>query len=169
MYDTCYVDISCAGEPAGRPRVAWGPCVAALRLHRQRLIAEHRRCTHLRRLLRARLDLTIAEAVDVPALGRALTTTHTFEHGLPSFGDMKLLVSGATHGPGGAPADLVDRLQELEDAIRRLSTYSDALLRDIDDATVRFVEALAADPASGLHQQLVRPALIVSAGVAPAS
>lgn len=135
------------------------PSLAALRLHRQGLIAEHRRCGHLRRLLRARLDLTVVETMPVPvaASTRTAAAPGTADRRLcgddpPSTIDILLLVAGAAHATDGSgvPTDLVGRLQELEVALRGLAMYSEELQRDIDAVTLCFVEALAADPSSCL-------------------
>ena len=78
-----------------------------------------------------------------------------------------MLVAGSarTRDDAGDPVDLVGRLQELEVALRSLSMYADTLLRNIDDITVCFVRALAADPASCLHS--ARAASLTSTAGAP--
>ena len=166
-----------AGEPAARTRPG-AANIAALRLHRQGLIAEQRRCAHLRRLLRARLDLTIVETMAVPVSGctrpRARATASTgaplWGQDPPSTSEILVLVAGSarTRDEAGDPVDLVGRLQELEVALRRLSMYADTLLRDIEDITVCFVRALATDPASCLHHATTA-SLTTTAGVAAGS
>lgn len=113
--------------------------MATLRRRRRALLVEDRRCAHLRRLLRARMDLTVAEAVDTPALMCSPVDP-------PSTVDVLMLAALRDTGAG----DLGSRLQELEVALRRLGSYSEALHSQIDDATDLLVEALAADPSSCL-------------------
>jgi len=143
--------------PAGPP-AAVASTAAALRRHRQELLQEHGHCVYLRRLLRARLDLTVAEIVELPSLMRPWLSARP----LPSTVSLLVLAvlagdpaqdpSSQDHGSQDHGGDLVARLRALQLAIRQLGDRCAMLQTEIDDATALFVEALVANPGSSLDR-----------------
>jgi hypothetical protein len=142
------------GEPTLPPTEV--VAVAGLRERRRVLAGELHRCSHLRRLLRARLDLTVAETLEELVCAEAAGPT-ALQGPVPTWPPlpsaavetMVLRVLAAT-APQGAPDDIVTRLHGLDLAMRHLVAHVDALQGQIDDVTAAYVGALGADPTACL-------------------
>lgn len=152
--DTSNVNSSAAAEPAP-PSPDPVTTVAGLRERRQALVGQVRHCTHLRRLLRARLDLTVARVLEqasgqVPFdVSGAHPPVSSWSQPSSAVEAVVLQVLAATRADAG-PDDLVHRLEGLEQAMRHLGFHVDALQSELDDVTARYVGALGADPAACL-------------------
>lgn len=127
--------------------------VDGLRERRLAVVAELRRCSHLRRLLRARLDLTIAQVLEEPAgpLGALpdpllLRATSPWTTAM----EVTVLQTLASTLAGDGRDDLVPRLEHLDLALRDLRFHVEALQAELEDVTARYVGALGADPAACL-------------------
>lgn len=129
--------------------------VSDLRLDRRALRAEHARVTWWRRLVRARLDLAVAQAARPQTLGEDVTFQLPLEVGVEVPRPAALAaVLGGTEGV----AD-VDRLNELRALDAQLSTYAAGVEAALTRATDRLIARLAVDPevaVVGLREPLGR-------------
>ena len=126
-----------------------------LRLDRRALRAERARVAWWRRLVRARLDLAVAQAARPQTLGEEMAFQLPLDVGLdvPRPAALAAVLDAVTD------AGTVERLGELRALDEQLSTYAagvdDALVR----ATDRLITRLAADPGAvvaGLREPLGR-------------
>lgn len=109
-----------------------------LRHRRRQLLAEAAKASYWRRLVQARLDLTVATTAAVDELVPLVVP------GLPCPpSDLAWLVGGTT-------TDTVTTLLALDCAQRTLDAYAGAVRIAADDATRELVEWYTADPASCL-------------------
>lgn len=111
-----------------------------LREHRLGLRAEQVRSRYLRRLLQARLDLTVAATVGAHVQERTTGWDVTELPEPPSADEVSRLVR---HGGG---EDLGAHLDALRDALGRMTTYEDALERECAVSTTHLVAALSRVP-----------------------
>ncbi|MEZ0447009.1 hypothetical protein [Cellulomonas sp. ICMP 17802] len=129
--------------------------VSDLRLDRRALRAEHARVTWWRRLVRARLDLAVAQAARPQTLGEDVAFQLPLEVGVEVPRPAALAaVLGGTDGV----AD-VDRLHELRALDAQLSTYAAGVEAALARATDRLIARLAANPevvVVGLREPLGR-------------
>jgi hypothetical protein len=124
-----------------------------LRLDRHALRAERARVAWWRRLVRARLDLAVAQAVRPAALGEEMAFQLPLDVGL------EVPRPAALAAVLGAGTDAVDRLRELRALDEQLSTYAAGVEDALTRATDRLITRLAADPAvvvAGLQEPLGR-------------
>ncbi|WP_315095433.1 hypothetical protein [uncultured Cellulomonas sp.] len=129
--------------------------VSDLRLDRRALRAEHARVTWWRRLVRARLDLAVAQAVRPHTLGEDVAFQLPLEVGIDVPRPAALAAVLASTDPG---AD-VGRLDELRALDEQLSTYADGVEAALVRATDRLIARLAVDPGvvvTGLRDSLGR-------------
>jgi hypothetical protein len=132
--------------------------VRDLRLDRRALRAEHARVTWWRRLVRARLDLAVAQAARPQTLGEDVAFQLPLEVGLDVPRPAALAAVLADGGPEGVSAD-VGRLHELRALDEQLSTYAAGVEAALTRATDRLITRLAVDPAvvvAGLREPLGR-------------
>lgn len=114
-----------------------GATAAPTRERRHELRAERERCRYLRRLLQARLDLAVAQAVGAhtdPGTADLLAGSPV----PPSVEEVTALIEQSRD------LDLGTSLPALREALRRLTAYEDALEVACDEATSEMVESLAA-------------------------
>ena len=116
--------------------------VSDLRLDRRALRAEHARVTWWRRLVRARLDLAVAQAARPQTLGEDVAFQLPLEVGLDVPRPAALAAVLADADPG---AD-VSRLHELRALDDQLSTYAAGVEAALTRATDRLITRLAVDP-----------------------
>ncbi len=114
--------------------------VSDLRLDRRALRAEHARVTWWRRLVRARLDLAVAQAARPQTLGEDVAFQLPLEVGLdvPRPAALAAVLAGA-----GQVADLT-LLHELRALDEQLSTYAAGVEVALTRATDRLIARLAA-------------------------
>lgn len=129
--------------------------VSDLRLDRRALRAEHDRVTWWRRLVRARLDLAVAQAARPQTLGEGVAFHLPLEVGVEVPRPAAL---ASVLGDTGPVADAV-RLHELRALDDQLSTYAAGVEAALVRATDRLIARLAADPdvvVTGLREPLGR-------------
>jgi hypothetical protein len=129
--------------------------VSDLRLDRRALRAEHARVTWWRRLVRARLDLAVAQAARPQTLGEGVAFHLPLEVGIEVPRPAAL---ASVLGDTGPVADAV-RLHELRALDDQLSTYAAGVEAALTRATDRLIARLAADPSvvvAGLREPLGR-------------
>ncbi|KQS98813.1 hypothetical protein [Cellulomonas sp. Leaf395] len=124
-----------------------------LRLDRRALRAEHARVAWWRRLVRARLDLAVAQAARPQALGEEMAFQLPLDVSLdvPRPADLAAVLDAGT--------EAVDRLGELRALDEQLSTYAAGVEEALTRATDRLITRLAADPGiavAGLPEPLGR-------------
>lgn len=121
---------------------------AEVRADRRALLAERAQLLRWRRLLRSRLDLTVARLAPPDHLGEyAWDLLPTAQLALPSTAEILQAVTGCP----GRGADAVDTMEQLRSLDRRLAVYQDELDRAIEERTARVVDTLAesAEPCLG--------------------
>lgn len=118
-----------------------------LRQRRLALRAEQIRSRYLSRLLRARLDLTVAATVRAHEQERTTDLTADLPPGLP-VPPTADEVEGLLRHPGG---DLADHLASLQDALARMCGYEEALDRECEESTEQLVHALTRSPRACLE------------------
>lgn len=151
--------------------------VRDLRLDRRALRAEHARVTWWRRLVRARLDLAVAQAAQPPTLGEDMAFQLPPEIGVevPRPAVLAAVLGpgrGSTTWPelaatdrsadgtgldGTAPVQL--RLDELRALDEQLARYGDGVAAALARATERLISRLAQEPSqtlAGLPEPLSR-------------
>ena len=124
-----------------------------LRLDRRALRAERARVAWWRRLVRARLDLAVAQAARPQTLGEEMAFQLPLDVGL----DVPRPAALAAVLDSGTEA--VDRLGELKALDEQLSTYAAGVEDALTRATDRLIARLAADPGvivAGLREHLGR-------------
>ena len=129
--------------------------VSDLRLDRRALRAEHARVTWWRRLVRARLDLAVAQAARPQVLGEDVAFQLPLEVGL----DVPRPAALAAVLSGTDPAADVGRLGELKALDEQLSTYAEGVEAALVRATDRLITRLAVDPevaVAGMREPLGR-------------
>ena len=124
-----------------------------LRLDRRALRAEHARVAWWRRLVRARLDLAVAQAARPQALGEEMAFQLPLDVSLdvPRHADLAAVLDAGT--------EAVDRLGDLRALDEQLSTYAAGVEEALTRATDRLITRLAADPGiavAGLPEPLGR-------------
>ncbi len=123
--------------------------VRDLRLDRRALRAEHARVTWWRRLVRARLDLAVAQAAQPSVLGEDMAFQLPPEIGVevprPA---MLAAVLGSAHRPDNEGEAL--RLDELRDLDEQLTRYGQGVEAALIDATERLIVRLAQEPSQTL-------------------
>ena len=132
--------------------------VSDLRLDRRALRAEHARVTWWRRLVRARLDLAVAQAARPQTLGEDVAFQLPLEVGLDVPRPAALAAVLADAGDEGVGAD-VGRLHELRALDEQLSAYAAGVEAALTRATDRLITRLAVDPGvvvAGLREPLGR-------------
>lgn len=119
---------------------------SGVRSSRWALRLERTRIKHWRRLLRARIDLTVASAVLPESLGHDPLGVLPVdaERDLPD--DLEL----ASAVLAGLPAGELDRLGDLRALDQRLASYECTVSQALDGATSAYIRQLAASPASCL-------------------
>jgi hypothetical protein len=133
--------------------------VRDLHLDRRALRAEHARVTWWRRLVRARLDLAVAQAARPETLGEDMAFQLPLAVGVevPRPAALASVLDGVL---GGAePVADVGRLHELRALDAQLSTYAAGVEAALTSATDRLIARLAVDPAvvvAGLREPLGR-------------
>jgi len=128
--------------------------VRDLRLDRRALRAEHARVTWWRRLVRAKLDLAVAEAVRPQSLGEEMAFELPPEVGV----DVPRPAALAAVIGMGEPSDVL-RLDELRALDQQLTRYGDGVAAALARATDQLISRLALDPAAtlaGLREPLGR-------------
>ncbi|WP_456845126.1 hypothetical protein [Cellulomonas sp. P5_C6] len=129
--------------------------VSDLRLDRRALRAEQARVTWWRRLVRARLDLAVAQAAQPQTLGEGVAFQLPLEVGI----DVPRPAALAAVLGGTEPVADVARLNELRALDAQLSTYAAGVEAALTRATDRLIVRLAADPdvaVVGLREALGR-------------
>ncbi len=129
--------------------------VSDLRLDRRALRAEQARVTWWRRLVRARLDLAIAQAARPATLGEDMAFQLPLEVGIdvPRPAALTAVLSGAD---GSSDVSLLSDLRALDE---QLSTYAAGVEAALSRATERLIARLAVDPgvvAASLREPLGR-------------
>ena len=127
--------------------------VRDLRLDRRALRAERARVAWWRRLVRARLDLAVAQAARPETLGEDMAFQLPLDVGLD------VPRPAALAAVLGVDAGSVDRLCELKALDEQLSTYAAGVEVALTRATDRLITHLAADPGvvvAGLTEPLSR-------------
>jgi hypothetical protein len=128
--------------------------VRDLRLDRRALRAEHARVTWWRRLVRARLDLAVAQAAQPQALGEDMAFQLPPEIGVEVPRPAVLAaVLGTSNGTDGL------RIDELRSLDEQLARYGDGVEAALGRATERLISRLAQEPGatlSGLPEPLSR-------------
>jgi hypothetical protein len=133
--------------------------VSDLRLDRRALRAEHARVTWWRRLVRARLDLAVAQAARPHTLGEDVAFQLPLEVGLDVPRPAALAAVLADAGLGADPGADVTRLHELRALEEQLSSYAEGVEAALTRATDRLITRLAVDPSvvvAGLREPLGR-------------
>ena len=123
-----------------------------LRLDRRALRTEHARVTWWQRLVRARLDLAVAQATRPPALGEEMAFQLPLDVGL----DVPRPAALAGLLCGAEPVVDVDSLCELRALETQLAAYASGVEDALAHVTERLITRLAADPhvvVSGLPHQ----------------
>ena len=115
--------------------------VLDLHLHRRALRAERARVGWWRRLVRARMDLAVAQAAAPQPLGETVAFQLPLDVSLDVPPAAQL---GSLLGAPSAPSD-VGRLPELRALDERLARYEAGVDDAIDRATARLVECLTHD------------------------
>jgi hypothetical protein len=131
--------------------------VSDLRLDRRALRAEHARVTWWRRLVRARLDLAVAQAVPPEPLGESVAFQLPIDISIdvPRPAALAAVLGEA----GSVPTADVARLQELRALDEQLSTYGAGVEAALARATECLVARLGLDPdviVAGLREPLGR-------------
>jgi len=129
--------------------------VSDLRLDRRALRAEHDRVTWWRRLVRARLDLAVAQAARPQTLGEGVAFHLPLEVGV----EVPRPAALASVLGGTEPVADAVRLHELRALDDQLSTYAAGVEAALTRATDRLIARLAADPdvvVAGLREPLGR-------------
>ncbi|NUU16653.1 hypothetical protein HP550_05245 [Cellulomonas humilata] len=129
--------------------------VSDLRLDRRALRAERARVAWWRRLVRARLDLAVAQAARPQTLGEDVAFQLPLEVGL----DVPRPAALAAVLAGADPATDVGRLHELRALDEQLSAYAAGVEAALTRATDRLIVRLAVDPSvvvAGLREPLGR-------------
>ncbi|WP_421735151.1 hypothetical protein [Cellulomonas sp.] len=129
--------------------------VSDLRLDRRALRAERARVAWWRRLVRARLDLAVAQAARPQTLGEDVAFQLPLEVGL----DVPRPAALAAVLAGTDPAADVGRLHELRALDEQLSAYAAGVEAALTRATDRLIVRLAVDPSvvvAGLREPLGR-------------
>ena len=129
--------------------------VRDLRLDRRALRAEHARVTWWRRLVRARLDLAVAQAAKPATLGEDMAFQLPPEVGI-DVPRPAVLASVLGTGAGGEQSLRIDELRSLDEQLAR---YGDGVEAALDRATERLISRLAQEPGatlSGLAEPLSR-------------
>jgi hypothetical protein len=121
--------------------------------HRAALGAERRRVAHWRRLVRARLDVAIAVVTVPEPLG--LDAEALLPPGADR--DVPRHVELLRSLRAGLPMAEVHHLEALRDLDGRLADYQAEVDAAFVEATDRFVEHLAGEPADPSARRLVRP------------
>jgi len=116
--------------------------VSDLRLDRRALRAEHARVTWWRRLVRARLDLAVAQAARPQTLGEEVAFQLPLEVGV---GVPRPAALASVLG-GPEPVADAARLDELRALDAQLSTYAAGVDAALVRATDRLIARLAVDP-----------------------
>ncbi|MBO3083149.1 hypothetical protein [Cellulomonas fengjieae] len=111
------------------------------RLDRRALRAEHARVTWWQRLVRARLDLAVAQVTRPDPLGEEMAFQLPLDVGI----DVPRPATLADLLPGGPVVD-VERLRELRALDTQLALYAAGVEDALSRATDRLIERLAADP-----------------------
>jgi len=119
-----------------------GAPILDLHLHRRALRAEQARVGWWRRLLRARMDLAVAQAAGPQPLGEGVAFQLPIEVSVevPRPAELGALLAGASTGDLG-------RLSELRDLDERLARYEAGVDDALDRATERLVSCLTDDAA----------------------
>ena len=123
--------------------------VRDLRLDRRALRAEHARVTWWRRLVRARLDLAVAQAAQPSVLGEDMAFQLPPEIGVEVPRPAMLaavLGSSRTDGDGGEAL----RLDELRALDEQLTRYGEGVEAALTNATERLIVRLAQEPSQTL-------------------
>lgn len=120
-----------------------GAPILDLHLHRRALRAEQARVSWWRRLLRARIDLAVAQAAGPQPLGEGVAFQLPIEVSVevPRPGELGALLEGAGSGDVG-------RLSELRDLDERLARYEAGVDDALDRATERLVSCLTDEAAA---------------------
>ena len=131
--------------------------VSDLRLDRRALRAEHARVTWWRRLVRARIDLAVAQAVRPQSLGEDVAFALPLEVSLdvPRPAALAAVLGEAD----SVPVADVARLQELRALDAQLAAYGAGVEAALARATERLVARLWVDPDApvpGLREPLGR-------------
>ena len=116
--------------------------VSDLRLDRRALRAEQARVTWWRRLVRARLDLAVAQAARPQTLGEDVAFQLPLEVGV----DVPRPAALASVLDGPQPVADLARLDELRALDAQLSTYAAGVDAALVRATDRLIARLAVDP-----------------------
>lgn len=128
--------------------------VRDLRLDRRALRAEHARVTWWRRLVRARLDLAVAQAAQPQSLGEDMAFQLPPEVGVEV---PRPAVLAAVLGGSNESENL--RIDELRALDEQLARYGEGVEQALDRATERLISRLAQEPGatlSGLAEPLSR-------------
>jgi hypothetical protein len=136
--------------------------VRDLRLDRRALRAEHARVMWWRRLVRARLDLAVAQAAHPQTLGEDMAFQLPPEIGVevPRPAVLAAVLGagrvptplpegGTADGAAGAVAQL--RLDELRALDEQLARYGEGVAAALSQATERLIARLAQEPSQTLH------------------
>lgn len=120
-----------------------GAPILDLHLHRRALRAERARVGWWRRLLRARMDLAVAQAAGPQPLGEGVAFQLPIEVSVevPRPAELGALLAG----PGASD---VGRLSELRELDERLARYEAGVDDALDRATERLVSCLTDDAAA---------------------
>ena len=113
-----------------------------LRLDRRALRTEHARVTWWQRLVRARLDLAVAQATRPPSLGEEMAFQLPLDVGI----DVPRPAALARLLCGPEPVVDVDRLCELRALDAQLAAYASGVEDALSHVTDRLIARLAADP-----------------------
>ncbi|QGQ18270.1 hypothetical protein GC089_02055 [Cellulomonas sp. JZ18] len=115
-----------------------------LRLERRALRAERARVGWWRRVVRARMDLTVATAARPADLGADVVFSLPLDVGLevPRPGELQTALEGTDAGRD------VGALPALRDLDARLARYEEGVEQALRRVTDRLVERLACDPAA---------------------
>ena len=118
-----------------------------LRLERHALRAEQARVSRWRRVVRARIDLAVAQAAPPGPLGEqvALSRTAGPRSAVPHPVELWTTLGAHPTEVGALPG-----LRDLDDRLRR---YEDEVGRAIDRATSALVARVAADPMAPLRER----------------
>lgn len=116
--------------------------LVALRRSRSALRSELETVSHWRRLVRSRIDLTVASVVLPGRLGVEVADVLPEEarQGIPSFDHLARLVRMTDH------RGRIDDLHELREYDRQLADYASVLRRYLEGVTDLLADRVSADP-----------------------